>query len=249
MYALTRTAVLVTALLLTFCASLLAAPYQEIGTLLLKAMLDKDKSILLIYPLSKIEYNDLHIAGSIFIPLDELKKKLPADHARPLVFYCLGEKCTASWRAAEIAANLGYQRVYAYRAGLPAWVSAGYPTASIETLPKIQVKKISTDELQQRLQSDANFALLDTSLEADTEKFRINSPKRIYIPFEELHDRYREIPRDKQIAVICLKGTRAPTAVRFLTAKGYNNVVSVEGGIEQWIMEKKPVVRGAGAKN
>lgn len=249
MYPLTRTVVLVATLLLALCAPLLAATYQGIDTQLLKAMLSKDKNILLVYPLSKIEYNDLHIAGSIFIPLDELKKKLPADHARPLVFYCLGEKCTASWRAAEIAANLGYQRVYAYRAGLPAWVAAGYPTASIEALPKTQVKKISTDELQQRLQNDANFVLLDTSLEADAEKFRIDSPKRIYIPFEELHDRYREIPRDKQIAVLCLKGTRAPTAVRFLTAKGFSNVVSVEGGIEQWIKEKKPVQRRTGSKN
>ena len=248
MYALTRTAVLVATLLLTFCAPLFAAPYQEIDTLLLKAMRDKDKNILLVYPLSKIEYNDLHIAGSVYIPLDELKKKLPADHARPLVFYCLGEKCTASWRAAEIASNLGYQQVYAYRAGLPAWVAAGYPTESIEALPKIQVKKISTDELQQRLQNDASFVLLDTSLEADTEKFRIDSPKRLYIPFEELYDRYREVPRDKQIAVICLKGTRSPTAVRFLTARGFSNVVSVEGGIEQWIKEKKPVQRGTSAK-
>ena len=249
MYPLARIAVLVTTLLLTLCAPLLAAPYQEIDTLLLKAMLDKDKNILLVYPLSKIEYNDLHIAGSIFIPLDDLKKKLPADHARPLVFYCLGEKCTASWRAAEIASKLGYQRVYAYRAGLPAWVAAGYPTESIEALPKTQVKKITTDELQQHLLNDANFVLLDTSLEADGEKFRIDSNKRIYIPFEELYDRYREIPRDKQIAVLCLKGTRAPTAVRFLTAKGFSNVVSVEGGIEQWIKEKKPVQRGTISKN
>ena len=249
MKSLTKITMLITALLFTFCAPLFAAQYQEVDTLLLKAMLDKDKNILLVYPLSKIEYNDLHIAGSVFIPLDELKKKLPADHARPLVFYCLGEKCTASWRAAEIAANLGYQRVYAYRAGLPAWVAAGYPTASIEALPKTQVKKISTDELQQHLQNDANFVLLDTSLEADAEKFRIDSPKRIYIPFEELHDRYREIPRDKQIAVLCLKGTRAPTAVRFLTAKGFSHVVSVEGGIEQWIREKKPVQRGTDSKN
>ena len=249
MYPLTRTIVLIAALLLTLCAPLLAAPYQEIDTQLLKAMLDKDKNILLVYPLSKIEYNDLHITGSIFIPLDELKNKLPADPARPLVFYCLGEKCTASWRAAEIAAKLGYQQVYAYRAGLPAWVAAGYPTTSIEALPKMQAKNISTDELQQRLQNDSNFVLLDTSLEGDNEKFWIDSPKRLYIPFEELHDRYREVPRDKQIAVLCLKGTRAPTAVRFLAAKGFNNAVIVEGGIEKWIKEKKPVSRGAGLKN
>jgi rhodanese-related sulfurtransferase len=249
MKSLTKIVILITALLLTFCAPLLAATYQEVDTLLLKAMLDIDKNILLVYPLSKIEYNDLHIAGSIFIPLEDLKKKLPADRTRPIVFYCLGEKCTASWRAADIAAKLGYQQVYAYRAGLPAWVAAGYPTASIEALPKMQVKKMSTDELQQRLQNDSNFVLLDTSLEGDSEKFRIDSPKRLYIPFEELHDRYREIPRDKQVAVLCLKGTRAPTAVRFLAAKGFSNVVIVEGGIEKWIRDKKPVLRGTGSKS
>lgn len=231
-------------LLLSFSTVSLAAPYQEIDTPLLKAMLDKDKSILLIFPLSRIEFNDLHIAGSVNIPIDDLKKKLPPEKNRPLVFYCLGEKCTASWRAAEVAAGLGYQRVYAYRAGLPAWVAAGYPTESIEALPKMQVKKISTDELQKRLQSDDNFVLLDSSLESDAEKFRIDSPKRIYIPLEELHERYRELPKNKEIAVLCLKGTRGSSAVRFLTAKGFNNVVSVDGGIEKWIMEKKPVVRG-----
>ncbi len=82
MKSLTRIVVLIAALLLTFCAPLLAAPYQEVDTLLLKAMLDKDKNILLVYPLSKIEYNDLHIAGSIFIPLEDLKEKLPADRTR-----------------------------------------------------------------------------------------------------------------------------------------------------------------------
>lgn len=239
----TKISFIVAMLFLSLSTPLLAAPYQEIDTQLLKAMLDKDKNILLVFPLSKIEYNDLHIAGSVFIPLEDLKKKLPDDRTRPLVFYCLGEKCTASWRAAEIAVNLGYQRVYAYRSGLPAWVAAGYPTASIEVLPKMQVKKISTDELQQRLKNDNNIVLLDSSLEADVEKFSIDSPKRIYIPFEELSDRYREIPRDKMVAVICLKGTRAPTAVRYLAKKGFSNVVSVEGGIEQWIKEKKPVVR------
>lgn len=230
-------------LLLALCTPVLAAPYQEIETPLLKAMLDKDKSILLVFPLSPIEFNDLHIAGSVNIPLDDLKTKLPADKNRPLVFYCLGEKCTASWRAAEVAAGLDYQKVYAYRAGLPAWVAAGYPTESTEALPKMQVQKISTDELQQRLQSDNNFVLLDASLEADAEKFRIDSPKRIFIPLEELHARYKELPRDKEIAVLCLKGTRGQSAVRFLTAKGFKNVVSVAGGMEKWILEKKPVVR------
>jgi len=240
---LSRITTLVATLALFLCTPLLAAPYQEINTQLLKAMMEKDQNVQVIFPLSRIEYNDLHIAGSVHIPLDELQKRLPADRTRPLVFYCLGEKCTGSWRGAEIAAALGYQKVYAYRSGLPAWVAAGYPTETNDPLPKMQVKKISTDELQQRLQAHDNFILLDTSLESDSEKFHISSPKRTYIPFEELHERYRELPRDKEIAVLCLKGTRAPTGVRFLASKGFNRVVSVEGGVEKWIREKKPVSR------
>lgn len=240
---LTRTVALVATLILALCTPAFTTTYQEIDTKLLKAMLDNNKHVLLVFPLSRIEYNDLHIAGSVNIPLDALKNKLPADRSRPLVFYCLGEKCTASWRAADAATKLGYQSVYAYRAGLPAWVAAGYPTESIEALPKTQVKKISTDELQRRLLDDTNFVLLDSSLEADADRFHIDSPKRLYIPLEELHERYRELPRDKAIAVICLKGTRAPFAVRYLVSKGYNNVYSVEGGIERWILEKKPVTR------
>jgi len=236
---------IIVTLLLAFSAPALAAQYQEIDTPLLKAMLDKDKEkkILLVFPLSRIEYNDRHITGSVNIPLADLKKKLPSDHDRPLVFYCLGEKCTASWRAAETAVGLGYQKVYAYRAGLPAWVAAGYPTDSPDPLPKVEFKKISTDELQRRLQTNANFVLVDTSFEENAETFYIDSPKRIAIPCEELHERYKEIPRDKQIAVLCLKGSRSPTGARFLLGKGFKDVVSVEGGMEKWMKEKKPVVR------
>lgn len=240
-----RMIVHVVALLLTLSIPAFAASYQEIDSKLLKAMMDKDKQVLVVFPLSKIEFNDLHIAGSVHIPLAELKQKLPPDLGRPLVFYCLGEKCTASWRAAEIAVGLGYQKVYAYRAGLPAWLAAGYPTASIEPLPKMQVKKISTDELQRKLQSEERFVLLDSSLEADAEKIQIETPKRAYIPLEELHERYRELPRDRQIAVLCLKGTRGQSAVRFLAGKGFSDVASVDGGIEKWILEKKPVHRGS----
>lgn len=245
MIRLIRIVVSVSMLVLALCAPTLAAPYQEIDTKLLKAMLDNDKNVLLVFPLSKLEFNDLHIAGSVNIPLADLKDKLPKDLGRPLVFYCLGEKCTASWRAAEVATGLGYQRVYAYRAGLPAWSAAGYPTEAVEPLPKIEVKKISTAELQQQLQSNDNFVLLDSSLEADEQRIHIDSPKRIYIPLEELHTRYRELPQGKEIAILCLKGTRGTYAARFLSAKGFKNAAVVEGGIEKWIQEKRPVVRGA----
>ena len=63
----------------------------EISTEDLKAKMD-DGNLLVINPLSSIEFDNLQITGSINIPIPELKTKLPADKDLPLAFYCLGRK-------------------------------------------------------------------------------------------------------------------------------------------------------------
>lgn len=227
-------------LVLTHSLPALAKNYQDIDATALKAMMDRE-DVLVVFPLSKIEYNDLHIRGSVNIDLERMAEELPAEKNRKIVFYCLGEKCTASWRAAEKAVSLGYTNVYAFRAGLPAWVAAGYPTETIEKLPDVKLQKISTDDLQGMLLGNPDMVLLDVCLEVDARKFWIDSPKRIHIPADDMQDRYGDLPRGKKIAVICLKGTRAPTIIRYLAAKGFKNLLLVEGGMQKWIMEGKPV--------
>ncbi|PLX99291.1 MAG: hypothetical protein C0623_09435 [Desulfuromonas sp.] len=214
--------------------------YQEINATKLKTIMDESDP-LVVFPLSSIEFNDLHIAGSVNIPLHALNEQLPTDKERTLVFYCLGMKCTASWRAAEKAVKFGYSNVFAFRAGLPAWVAAGYPTVSTVKLPKVDVEKISTDKLYGMVEGDDDIVVLDVCLKRDAEKFWIDSPKRIHIPLDELEARINEIPKDKKIAVICLKGKRSPTAIRYLTAKGFTDLLSIKGGMQQWILEGKPV--------
>lgn len=214
--------------------------YKEVNADQLKTMMAAG-SPLVVFPLSNIEYKDKHISGSVNIPLHKLKGGLPADKNRQLVFYCLGVKCTASWRAAEKAVKLGYENVYAFRAGLPAWIEAGYPTTTIEKLPKVKLAKISTDKLLSKMTSGDDFVLLDVCLKRDAQKFWIDSPRRIHIPFDELETRLSEIPKDKEVVVICLKGKRSPTAIRYLTAKGFKNLIQVDGGMQQWVLEGKPI--------
>lgn len=233
-------------LVLVFGGQVFAAGYAEIGTAEVRDLMEKDKNVLVVFPLSKIEYENLHIAGSVHIPMDELEKKLPANHGKPLIFYCMGERSTASWRAASIAVKLGYLHVYAYREGLPAWAATGSPTMSAEKLPDSFVKKMTTEQLVAKLLNNENIILLDCNLKSDTEKLRVDSSKRVYIPLEELHLRYKELPRNKEIAVICLTGTRSPSAVRFLNAKGFPTVFSVDGGVQKWVAEKRPIIRNIG---
>lgn len=222
-----------------------ANDYKEISTKEAKALIEKDKNILTIFPLSKIEYDYLHIAGSVHIPIEELAKKLPTDLNKPLIFYSIGGS-TTSGRAASMAKKLGYQHVYDYREGLPAWVAAGYPTTSVEKLTGGWVNKMTIAEIFSKLKKNEKIVLLDCNLKSDIEKIRIDSPTRVYIPLEELHIRYKELPKDKEIAVICLTGIRSQNAARFLTSKGFSAVFSVEGGVQEWVAEKKPIIRNVG---
>ena len=128
----------------------------------------------------------------------------------------------------------------AFREGLPSWEKAGYPLTSTKKLPDVEVKKISTDELATLL-FNKDMILLDINLEEDAHKFYIDSAKRKHIPLDELNVNLSQLPKEKKIAVMCLKGKRSVTAVRYLSSNGYNDVVLVEGGIQKWVLEGRPV--------
>ena len=69
----------------------LADTWKEINADELKTMMETE-DVLVVFPLSRIEFNDLHIKGSVNIPVETLQKKLPADKEKKIVFYCLGRK-------------------------------------------------------------------------------------------------------------------------------------------------------------
>ena len=82
-------------LALAFCLLLsgfaMADTGKEIKADELKKMMDVE-DVLVVFPLSKIEFNDMHIPGSVQIPVGMLADKLPADKEKKIVFYCLGRK-------------------------------------------------------------------------------------------------------------------------------------------------------------
>lgn len=66
-----------------------AAEPVEVDAGRVKALMDADEAIV-IFPLSPVEFNNLHIKGSVNVPIAEIPAGLPADKRQPLVFYCLG---------------------------------------------------------------------------------------------------------------------------------------------------------------
>ena len=226
-------------LLVTSGVSIAKKGYHDIDATGVKAMMDNEET-LVVFPLSPMEFDHKHIKGSVNITPAMMKYELPADKRKPLIFYCLGVKCVASWRAAEKAVELGHINVYAFREGLPSWEKAGYPLESTNTLPDVEVKKISTEELSKLLDTE-DVVLLDINLEEDANKFHINHAKRKHLPLDKLNVSLAQLPKNKKIAIMCLKGRRSETAARYLIGKGYMQVVVVEGGLQQWILEGRPV--------
>jgi len=216
-----------------------ARGYQEVDTSDVRRMM-QNEDVLVVFPLSPIEFNNLHISGSVNIPMARLARELPRDKSRKIIFYCLGVKCVASWRAAEKAIELGYRNVFAYREGLPAWVRAGYPTEIVEKLPVVAVEKISTGELVGMLATE-DMILVDVNFEDDAHAFYIDHPKRVHIPIDNLDSSLDLLPKNKTLVLVCLKGKRAPTACRFLKGQGYQRVFVLEGGVQKWILEGRPV--------
>lgn len=237
-----RLMTLTAGLMFLFLSSAFAAAatgYKDIDAAGTKALME-NADALVVFPLSPIEFDNQHIQGSVNIVMEMLEYELPEDKERTIVFYCLGIKCVASWRAAEKAVALGYKNVYAFREGIPGWKEAGYPLVSVKPLPNVEVDQVTTSELAEML-NDEDIVLLDINLKSDARKFHIDHAKRVHIPLDELNVSLSQLPRDKKLVVMCLKGKRAPTAVKYLVGQGYDHVFMVEGGIQKWVLEGRPV--------
>ncbi|NBC67161.1 MAG: molybdopterin-synthase adenylyltransferase MoeB [Bacteroidetes bacterium] len=59
------------------------------------------------------------------------------------------------------------------------------------------------------------------------------------IPMNELEKRYDEIPKDRQVLVVCQSGIRSQKAIEYLQEKhGFTNLVNVEDGIQSIIKQE-----------
>src|SRR4051812_21866282 len=60
-------------------------------------------------------------------------------------------------------------------------------------------------------------------------------PGAVSIPQADLATRLAEIPRDRELLVVCAGGTRSLRAAQFLHAVGYERVTNLDGGTNGWV--------------
>ena len=59
-------------------------------------------------------------------------------------------------------------------------------------------------------------------------------PNARHIPMASLPMRIDELPRDKQVVMVCRSGARSGHACAWLMQQGFNNVLNLRGGMMAW---------------
>lgn len=96
------------------------------------------------------------------------------------------------------------------------------------------------------LESQPDWVMLDVRHEKQATPFIDTfGPQRwLSLPYEQVRDRYQELPRDKTMIIVCNAGSRSYEIQRFLDHVGYQNSLVLAGGINvikrmnvQWLPE------------
>ena len=64
------------------------------------------------------------------------------------------------------------------------------------------------------------------------------------IPLGELQSRVNQLPKDKEIVVVCRSGNRSAQGRDILLNAGFDQVTSMAGGLNQWKAAGYPTVSG-----
>ena len=94
------------------------------------------------------------------------------------------------------------------------------------------VKEICPTTTQQWVKDGA--LLVDVRENDEVAQLAYDVPSLLHIPLSEFEDRYNEIPKDKNVVMVCKSGGRSLRAAGFLVNHGYNNVVNMQHGIMRW---------------
>ncbi len=107
-----------------------------------------------------------------------------------------------------------------------------------------EFKNITSEELFEMMNKNEDLYLLD--VREPYELIMMGAVSNVNnIPIGELAQRVNELPEDKtkNIVCICASGNRSYEASHFLSKKGYENVMNLEGGTYGWLMNGYEVAK------
>lgn len=94
------------------------------------------------------------------------------------------------------------------------------------------MKTISTKELKEKMAQEnwsTTSVLFDIRSQGEVDMMPLG--EAVHLPMEEMMSRKNEIPKNKDVYLICASGGRSDFACMILEGEGYDNLWSVLGGV------------------
>jgi hydroxyacylglutathione hydrolase len=203
-----------------------------------QVLLKREEGAMLIDVRTDLQFDDVHIAGSICIPSFSAgfgsKLAWLADHEREIVF--IGRDDADGRRAAKLALSVGVRNVAGLLAGgMTNWRQERQPVNETERLP--------AEELARRLSGGEELQLLDVRELREWEAGHV--PGSTFTPWHDVAGIPAGLDPARPIAVLCAAGVRAATAASLLKLHGAEDVIHVvDGGVPRLEREGVRLARG-----
>ena len=72
-------------------------------------------------------------------------------------------------------------------------------------------------------------------------------PGAVHIPMSGLLARVAEVPKDRDVVVVCKVGGRSAQVTAYLRQQGWDNVRNLHGGVVEWVHAGRDLVNDSGA--
>jgi rhodanese-related sulfurtransferase len=92
--------------------------------------------------------------------------------------------------------------------------------------------------------ADAGEGALIIDVREPHEYLQARAPGALLLPLGQLAGRVGDLPRDRDLLLMCRTGARSYNATSFLLANGFERVANVEGGIVAWHGAGLPITSG-----
>lgn len=130
-------------------------------------------------------------------------------------------------------ARVGYDQCIGYlNGGFAAWEQSG------KEIDRIQ--SISADEFTRRWEANSDMAVVDVRKPGEFDLEHVEGAENL--PLDTLSEQMNQLRRDEPVYVHCAGGYRSMVANSILKARGFDNVVNVEGGMAALKQTSIPVV-------
>ncbi len=84
--------------------------------------------------------------------------------------------------------------------------------------------------------------LVDVRERAEVARTAFDVPAIVNIPLSELEQRWNELPRDREIVLVCETGERSLKATYYLQFHGFQRVSNMQDGLLKWMRKDFPVI-------